>query len=358
MNEENGVVGARTYAQEHASDVADHFAAIESTGRPSIRVCSRPGTPEFFRCWLRCPVLGPSGATLMKLENVAIRHSAAFSRGVPLFGPWQEGAPTSTIITRQLIPSTKWNPALWQKTPLQWLYWLMRWRTCSSLCPAYSPKKRPANETIADCVLRMRIEKTRTLQSAIGDPQSSGILLKQSTESGVQCHESLLICGIFASSLKEIKIMSPFWLLVLVVLDCRLESTLASQPKSKSKMLTLGSRNRLMSHRLARCQVDADADSKWACSSIMSGNKRSPDSIPPRLHILRAFTYRGIAMISHLSTWCSRGVSLRSVKAKSGGATRPALFSHHRAKSIRTCLMMVVAVAFWLRYLRLASSAS
>src|SRR6202008_78601 len=30
MNEENGVVGARTYALEHTSELANHFAAIEA----------------------------------------------------------------------------------------------------------------------------------------------------------------------------------------------------------------------------------------------------------------------------------------------------------------------------------------
>ena len=94
MNEENGVVGARTYAQENASDIANHFAAIESdhgaghpigfvaTGEPGILAMLAPVSS----------VLEPSGATLMKLDECEQSDISPLSAaGVPAFGLWQDG---------------------------------------------------------------------------------------------------------------------------------------------------------------------------------------------------------------------------------------------------------------------------
>ena len=94
MNEENGVVGARTYAQEHASDIANHFAAIESdhgAGHPLGFVATGDAgiVPMLAQV---CTVLEPSGATLMKLgECEQTDISPLSAAGVPAFGLWQDG---------------------------------------------------------------------------------------------------------------------------------------------------------------------------------------------------------------------------------------------------------------------------
>ena len=94
MNEENGVVGARTYAQEHASDIATHFAAIESdhgAGHPLGFVAT--GDAGILPMLAQVSsVLGPSGATLMKLGECEQSDIAPLSAaGVPAFGLWQDG---------------------------------------------------------------------------------------------------------------------------------------------------------------------------------------------------------------------------------------------------------------------------
>ena len=94
MNEENGVVGARTYAEEHASDMANHFAAIESdhgAGHPlGFVVTGEAGIlPMLAQV---STILEPSGATLMKLGECEQTDIAPLSAaGVPAFGLWQDG---------------------------------------------------------------------------------------------------------------------------------------------------------------------------------------------------------------------------------------------------------------------------
>ena len=94
MNEENGVVGARTYAQEHASDMANHFAAIESdhgAGHPLGFVATGDAgiVPMLAQI---STVLEPSGATLMKLGECEQTDITPLSAaGVPAFGLWQDG---------------------------------------------------------------------------------------------------------------------------------------------------------------------------------------------------------------------------------------------------------------------------
>jgi Zn-dependent M28 family amino/carboxypeptidase len=93
MNEENGTVGARTYAQEHASDLLNHYAAIESdrgAGHPlGFEAKVNPGV---------LPMLAPvseilqsQGAGLLKRsDGTETDISPIAARGVPAFGLWQD----------------------------------------------------------------------------------------------------------------------------------------------------------------------------------------------------------------------------------------------------------------------------
>jgi Zn-dependent M28 family amino/carboxypeptidase len=93
MNEENGTVGARTYAQEHASEIANHYAAIESdrgAGHPlGFEAKVNPGVLP-----LLAPVseiLQSQGAGLLKrAEGTETDISPLANRGVPAFGIWQD----------------------------------------------------------------------------------------------------------------------------------------------------------------------------------------------------------------------------------------------------------------------------
>lgn len=93
MNEENGVVGGRTYAKENAAEMANHVAAIESdrgAGHPlGFEV---KGKPEVMP--LLAPVskvLQSSGAGLLQLTEGAETDIAPLAAaGVPAFGLWQD----------------------------------------------------------------------------------------------------------------------------------------------------------------------------------------------------------------------------------------------------------------------------
>jgi carboxypeptidase Q len=93
MNEENGVAGGRTYAENHKADAANHIAAIESdlgAGHPlGFEVKARPEVMP-----LLAPVsalLQTSGAGLSKLvESTETDITPLANLGVPAFGIWQD----------------------------------------------------------------------------------------------------------------------------------------------------------------------------------------------------------------------------------------------------------------------------
>jgi carboxypeptidase Q len=93
MNEENGVVGGRTYAVDFASQLANHVAAIESdrgAGHPlgfEIK-----GRPEILPLLAQVSaVLQKQGAGLLRLvDGTETDISPIAARGVPAFGPWQD----------------------------------------------------------------------------------------------------------------------------------------------------------------------------------------------------------------------------------------------------------------------------
>jgi carboxypeptidase Q len=93
MNEENGLVGGRTYGREHAADVGRHFAAIESdrgAGHPlGFEV---KGKPEITTLLAQVSeVLASQGAGLMRsVDDTEADISPLAAAGVPSFGLWQD----------------------------------------------------------------------------------------------------------------------------------------------------------------------------------------------------------------------------------------------------------------------------
>ena len=93
MNEENGLVGGRTYAEMHAAELANHYAAIESD--------RGAGHPLGFEARVNpnvLPMLAPvseilrsQGAGLIRrTEGTEADISPMAAQGVPAFGLWQD----------------------------------------------------------------------------------------------------------------------------------------------------------------------------------------------------------------------------------------------------------------------------
>jgi Zn-dependent M28 family amino/carboxypeptidase len=93
MNEENGLVGGRTYARDNVNELANQFAAIESD--------RGAGHPLGFEAMVNpavLPMLAPvseilrsQGAGLMKLtDDTEADISPIAAQGVPAFGLWQD----------------------------------------------------------------------------------------------------------------------------------------------------------------------------------------------------------------------------------------------------------------------------
>ena len=93
MNEENGLMGGKTYAEEHASEIANHFAAIETdlgAGHPlGIYMAGKPELKAFLEPVAK--VLQASGAGLLQLrDQVGADIDPLRKRGVPNFSPIQD----------------------------------------------------------------------------------------------------------------------------------------------------------------------------------------------------------------------------------------------------------------------------
>jgi carboxypeptidase Q len=93
MDEEQGADGARTYATEHANDLQNHIAAMESdlgAGHPTgFHVVGKPELEE----WMRpvAQVLDPIGAGVMKrAEEAGTDVDPLNQKGVPGFSPMQD----------------------------------------------------------------------------------------------------------------------------------------------------------------------------------------------------------------------------------------------------------------------------
>lgn len=93
MNEENGVVGGRTYVKDYEAEIPNHFAAIESdrgAGHPlGFEVKAKPEVLPLLAPM--SAILQTSGAGLLKLaDGTETDISFLGAAGVPSFGLWQD----------------------------------------------------------------------------------------------------------------------------------------------------------------------------------------------------------------------------------------------------------------------------
>ena len=94
MNEENGLMGGKTYAKEHEKEIANHFAAIEidlGAGHPlGINFGPKPETKALLYPVAR--ILQESGAGILNFDEHAggADLSPLTKKGVPGFSPIQD----------------------------------------------------------------------------------------------------------------------------------------------------------------------------------------------------------------------------------------------------------------------------
>jgi carboxypeptidase Q len=94
MNEENGLKGARTYAEEHKEEMANHFAAIEADSGAGHPVgFNARGKPEILTTLQPLAnILQSSGAGVARLtDETGADIGPLGAAGVPTFSPIQDG---------------------------------------------------------------------------------------------------------------------------------------------------------------------------------------------------------------------------------------------------------------------------
>lgn len=93
MNEENGLRGARTYAQDHKAEMPNHFAAIETDGGAGHPVGMNIKGKRELKAWLEpvAKILQSSGAGLLTLvDHTGADIGPMEEFGVPTFHPMQD----------------------------------------------------------------------------------------------------------------------------------------------------------------------------------------------------------------------------------------------------------------------------
>ncbi len=93
MNEENGLVGGRTYAQEHASELLNHYAAIEADRGAGHPLGFEAKVNEGVLAMIApvSEILQSQGAGLIRrTEGTEADISPIAAQGVPAFGLWQD----------------------------------------------------------------------------------------------------------------------------------------------------------------------------------------------------------------------------------------------------------------------------
>ena len=134
MNEENGLVGGRTYAANHAAELANHIAAIESdfgAGHP-VGFSGHASSKAFAILAPLSTILQASGAGVTRQTTVPAGAdiSPLDEAGVPTFAPIQDvrayfnyhhtAADTlDKIVPRELAETRRYLPC-----------WLIRSRIC------------------------------------------------------------------------------------------------------------------------------------------------------------------------------------------------------------------------------------
>jgi carboxypeptidase Q len=93
MNEENGLMGGKTYAKDHANEIANHFAAMETDGGAGhplgINMKTKPEVKATFKPV--AAILLESGAGLLNLvEHCGADIEELEKANVPAFSPIQD----------------------------------------------------------------------------------------------------------------------------------------------------------------------------------------------------------------------------------------------------------------------------
>jgi carboxypeptidase Q len=93
MNEENGLVGGKTYAKDHEKEIANHFAAMETDGGAGhplgINYGSKADAKGFFEPLAK--ILQSSGASILQFaQHPGADISPLTKLGVPGFSPIQD----------------------------------------------------------------------------------------------------------------------------------------------------------------------------------------------------------------------------------------------------------------------------
>jgi carboxypeptidase Q len=95
MNEENGLRGARTYAEDHKAELANHVAAIEmdgGAGHPAgFAVKASPKAIEMIRPVSAVLRAGGSGVVQSISRSAGVDLIPLDAVGVPTFAPLSDG---------------------------------------------------------------------------------------------------------------------------------------------------------------------------------------------------------------------------------------------------------------------------
>jgi Zn-dependent M28 family amino/carboxypeptidase len=93
MNEENGLRGGTTYAAEHAAEMRNHFAAIETDGGADHPIGIYFGPRPELKAFLKpvAEVLKAGGAGMLEhRDEIGADINPLLKRGVPNFSPIQD----------------------------------------------------------------------------------------------------------------------------------------------------------------------------------------------------------------------------------------------------------------------------
>ena len=130
QNEENGLRGARAYAEAHAAELPRHVAALEmdaGAGRPlGVAFRAGEGASELVRPWLS-PLVGLGAGTVVAQEAGGADLTPMLPARVPFFGLRQEGSRYFDVHHTHADTLDKVDPEALAKTTaaLAWLTYAM-----------------------------------------------------------------------------------------------------------------------------------------------------------------------------------------------------------------------------------------
>jgi Zn-dependent M28 family amino/carboxypeptidase len=130
MNEENGLRGARAYAEAHAAELPRHVAALEMDaggGRPmGVAFRAGEGTMELVGPWLS-PLVGLGAGTVVTQEAGGADLTPLLPARVPFFGLRQDGSRYFDVHHTHADTLDKVDPEALAKTTaaLSWLTYAM-----------------------------------------------------------------------------------------------------------------------------------------------------------------------------------------------------------------------------------------